>query len=294
MKGYVMQSRTAAEQNTAYHIRLQPEEKKVRLKLDEAWHYRDLVRLLTRRTFTVTYQQTILGPLWIIINPVLASLIYMFVFGHIADVGTAGIPQILFYFVSSAVWELFSFSLTKNSQTFVANAYLFSKVYFPRICVPISNMLVSILKFLIQLLIVTALLITFVVRGSVHPMWELYPLLPLLFLQMALLGMSVGVLISSVTTKYRDLLAVVNVLVNLWMYGSAVVYPIQSVPDGILKILVKINPVSEMMELIRMILLGEGEFDLMYYLVGLAVTILLFFFSIVIFNRVERTFADTV
>ena len=199
-----------------------------------------------------------------------------------------------FYFVSSAVWEIFAFSLTKNSQTFVANAYLFSKVYFPRICVPISNMIVSILKFLIQLLIIIALLITFVVRGNVAPMWELYPLLPLLFLQMAIFGMSVGVLISSVTTKYRDLLAVVNLLVNLWMYGSAVVYPIQSVPDGILKILVKINPVSEMMELIRMILLGEGEFDLLYYLVGLAVTVLLFFFSIVIFNRVERTFADTV
>ncbi|MBP5417008.1 MAG: ABC transporter permease [Clostridiales bacterium] len=289
-----MLSKTATEQNTAYHIRLQPEEKKVRLKLDEAWRYRDLVRLLTRRTFTVTYQQTVLGPLWIIINPVLASLIYMFVFGHIADVGTAGIPQILFYFVSSAVWELFSFSLTKNSQTFVTNAYLFSKVYFPRICVPISNMLVSLLKFLIQLLIVIALLITFVVRGAVHPMWALYPLLPLLFLQMALFGMSVGVLISSITTKYRDLLAVVNVLVNLWMYGSAVVYPIQSVPDGVLKILVKINPVSENMELIRMILLGEGEFDLMYYLVGLVITVLLFFFSLVIFNRVERTFADTV
>lgn len=289
-----MLSKSKTEPNTAYHIRLQPEEKKVRLKLDEAWRYRDLVRLLTRRTFTVTYQQTVLGPLWIIINPVLASLIYMFVFGHIADVGTAGIPQILFYFVSSAVWELFSFSLTKNSQTFVANAYLFSKVYFPRICVPISNMLVSILKFLIQLLIVAGLLTAFVIRGNVHPMWALYPLLPLLFLQMALFGMSVGVLISSVTTKYRDLLAVVNVLVNLWMYGSAVVYPIQSVPDGVLKILVKVNPVSENMELIRMLLLGEGEFDLLYYLVGLAVTILLFFFSIVIFNRVERTFADTV
>ena len=287
-------TRARVEQNTAYHVRLQPDEKKVRLKLDEVWRYRDLVRLLTKRTFTVTYQQTVLGPLWIIINPILSSLIYMFVFGHIADVGTAGIPQILFYFVSSAVWEIFAFSLTKNSQTFVANAYLFSKVYFPRICVPISNMIVSILKFLIQLLIIIALLITFVVRGNVAPMWELYPLLPLLFLQMAVFGMSVGVLISSVTTKYRDLLAVVNLLVNLWMYGSAVVYPIQSVPDGILKILVKINPVSEIMELIRMILLGEGEFDLLYYLVGLAVTVLLFFFSIVIFNRVERTFADTV
>ena len=283
-----------SEPNSGYHIRLQPEEKKVQLKLGEVWQYRDLVTLLTRRTFTVTYQQTVLGPLWIIINPVLSSLIYMFVFGHIADIGTAGVPQILFYFVSSALWELFSFSLTANSRTFVTNAYLFSKVYFPRICVPISNMLVSILKFLIQLLIVAVLMTTYIASGKVSPMWELYPLLPLLFIQMAVFGMSVGVLISSVTTKYRDLLAVVNVAVNLWMYGSAVVYPVESIPDGVMKILVKINPVSEMMELIRMILLRKGEFDIVYYMAGLAVTILLFLASLVIFNRVERTFADTV
>lgn len=281
-------------QDSAYHITLKPDDKSVRLNLGEVWQYRDLVGLLTKRTFTVTYQQTVLGPLWIVINPILSSLIYMFVFGHIAAVGTAGVPQILFYFVSSAVWEIFAFSLTRNSQTFITNAYLFSKVYFPRICVPISNIIVSLLKFLIQLLIVAVLLVTFVVRGDVSPMWALYPLLPLLFLQLAVFGMSVGVLISSVTTKYRDLLSVVNVLVNLWMYGSAVVYPVSSIPDGVLKIFVKINPVSEIMELIRKILLGKGEFDLFYYLVGLAVTILLFFFSIIIFNRVERTFADTV
>ncbi|MBP5185438.1 MAG: ABC transporter permease [Clostridiales bacterium] len=281
-------------QDSAYHITLKPDDKSVRLNLGEVWQYRDLVGLLTKRTFTVTYQQTVLGPLWIVINPILSSLIYMFVFGHIAAVGTAGVPQILFYFVSSAVWEIFAFSLTRNSQTFITNAYLFSKVYFPRICVPISNMIVSLLKFLIQLLIVAVLLVTFVVRGDVSPMWALYPLLPLLFLQLAVFGMSVGVLISSVTTKYRDLLSVVNVLVNLWMYGSAVVYPVSSIPDGVLKIFVKINPVSEIMELIRKILLGKGEFDLFYYLVGLVVTILLFFFSIIIFNRVERTFADTV
>ncbi|MCR5057083.1 MAG: ABC transporter permease [Clostridiales bacterium] len=281
-------------QDSAYHITLKPDDKSVRLNLGEVWQYRDLVGLLTKRTFTVTYQQTVLGPLWIVINPILSSLIYMFVFGHIAAVGTAGVPQILFYFVSSAVWEIFAFSLARNSQTFITNAYLFSKVYFPRICVPISNMIVSLLKFLIQLLIVAVLLVTFVVRGDVSPMWALYPLLPLLFLQLAVFGMSVGVLISSVTTKYRDLLSVVNVLVNLWMYGSAVVYPVSSIPDGVLKIFVKINPVSEIMELIRKILLGKGEFDLFYYLVGLAVTILLFFFSIIIFNRVERTFADTV
>ena len=281
-------------QNASYHLRIQPNENRMRLKLGEVWQYKDLVVLLTKRTFMVTYQQTVLGPLWIVINPVLSSLIYMFVFGHIAAVGTAGIPQILFYFLSSAVWELFSYGLTTNSSTFVSNAYLFSKVYFPRIVVPISNMLVGMLKFFVQFMIVFTLMISFVVRGSVHPHWAYYPLLLFLFLQLAVLGMSIGVVISSLTTKYRDLLVVVNVGVNLLMYGSAVVYPIQAVPDGVLKILVKINPVSELMELIRKITLGEGEFDIVYYGIGLLITILLFFFSVMIFNRVERTFADTV
>lgn len=281
-------------QSTNYHLRIQPNENRMQLKLGEVWQYKDLVVLLTKRTFMVTYQQTVLGPLWIVINPVLSSLIYMFVFGHIAAVGTAGVPQILFYFLSSAVWELFSYSLTTNSSTFVSNAYLFSKVYFPRIVVPISNMLVGILKFFVQLMIVFTLMISFVAKGDVHPLWAYYPLLPLLFLQLAVLGMSIGVIISSLTTKYRDLLVVVNVAVNLLMYGSAVVYPIQAVPDGVLKILVKINPVSELMELIRKITLGAGEFDLLYYSIGLLLTILLFFFSVMIFNRVERTFADTV
>jgi lipopolysaccharide transport system permease protein len=281
-------------QSAAYHLRIQPEEKHVRLKLGEVWQYKDLVVLLTKRTFMVTYQQTVLGPLWIVINPVLSSLIYMFVFGHIAAVGTAGIPQILFYFLSSAAWELFSYSLTTNSSTFVSNAYLFSKVYFPRIVVPISNMLVGMLKFFVQFMIVFVIMICYITRGAVHPLWAYYPLLPILFLQLAVLGMSTGILISSLTTKYRDLLVVVNVGVNLWMYGSAVVYPIRSVPDGLLKILVKINPASEIMELIRLIALGEGDFDIMYYAFGLALTILLFLFSVIIFNRVERTFADTV
>ena len=281
-------------QNASYHLRIQPNENRMRLKLGEVWQYKDLVVLLTKRTFMVTYKQTVLGPLWIVINPVLSSLIYMFVFGHIAAVGTAGIPQILFYFLSSAVWELFSYSLTTNSSTFVSNAYLFSKVYFPRIVVPISNMLVGMLKFFVQFMIVFTLMISFVVKGSVHPHWAYYPLLLFLFLQLAVLGMSIGVVISSLTTKYRDLLVVVNVGVNLLMYGSAVVYPIQAVPDGVLKILVKINPVSELMELIRKITLGEGEFDIVYYGIGLLITILLFFFSVMIFNRVERTFADTV
>ncbi len=277
-----------------YHVRLTPDERGYHLKLAELWQYRDLVFLLTRKTFTVTYQQTVLGPLWIMIHPVLSSLIYMFIFGHIADIGTAGIPQILFYFVSSAVWELFAFSMTSNSNTFVSNAYLFSKVYFPRLAVPVSNMFVSVLKFCVQLIIIAVMLTGYVIKGAVHPLWAYYPLLPILFIQMSVLGMSAGILISSLTTQYRDLLMVVNLGVSLLMYASPVVYPISAIPSGMLKTIIKINPAGELIELIRMIMLGEGEFDLAFYLLGLAITLALFLLSTVVFNKVERTFEDTV
>lgn len=280
--------------NSAYHVRLTLEGPGLRLRLGEVWRYRDLVLLLTKRTFATTYQQTILGPLWIILQPVLSSLVYLFIFGYIADLGTNGIPQVLFYFTSSAVWELFSFSLLSNANTFVTNAPLFGKVYFPRLCVPISNMLVSLLKFLIQLAIVAVLMFVFVTNGSIHPKWEYFPLLPLLFAQMSLMGMVVGVLLSSFTTKYRDLSLVVNIGVNLIMYASAVVYPISSVPAGTFRTFMQINPAAQQMELIRLIMLGQGEFQAVYFLVGLAITVVLFVSSVLVFNRVERTFADIV
>lgn len=277
-----------------YHLRIEPDEQRNRIGIKDLFEYKDLVILLTQKAFKVTYQQTIIGPLWIIINPILSSLIYMFIFGHIASIGTDGIPMILFYFVSSSVWELFSFSLQSNANTFITNAYLFSKVYFPRLTVPISNMFVSVLKFCVQLVITAVIMVVFLIRGQISPNWMLYPLLPLLFIQMSVLGMSIGILVSSVTTKYRDLLNVVNVGVSLLMYASPIVYPISSMPDGILKLLVKINPTSEIVELIRMIMLGKGEFDPEFYFLSIFLTVVLFVLSSMMFNKVERTFADRI
>ncbi len=284
-------TRSAGE---GYHVRLQPEEKGFHLKLREVWAYRDLVLLLTKKTFSVTYQQTILGPLWIIIQPALSSLIYLVVFGQIAQIGTAGIPQPLFYFVSTAVWGLLSVSLVINSNVFSTNANLFSKVYFPRVAVPISNILVNMLRFCVQLVLIAVLMVIYVAKGAIHPLWRLYPLLPLLFVQMSLLGMSAGLLLSSLTTKYRDLLLLVEIFANLWMYASAVVYPLESISNGFLKLVIQINPAAETMELIRWIMLGKGSFDIRFYCMGLAFTLALFFLSLSIFNRVERTFADTI
>ena len=290
----MMKSSDEQEPNSGYHVRLEADAKGYDLKLSELWQYRDLVLLLTKKTFTVTYQQTVLGPLWILIQPLLSSLIYMFIFGNIAGIGTAGVPQILFYFVSSAVWELFAFSMIANSNTFVSNAYLFSKVYFPRLAVPVSNMFVSVLKFCVQLVIITVLLIVFLVLGAVHPTWAWVPLLPLLFIQMSLLGMSAGILVSSLTTKYRDLLMVVNVGVSFLMYATPVVYPLSTIAPGVLKTLIKLNPTTEPIELIRLIMLGHGEFDPAFYALSVGVTVVLFLLSAAVFNRVERTFEDTV
>lgn len=277
-----------------YHVRLQAEDGGLQLKLGEVWAYRDLVLLMTRKTFTMTYQQTILGPLWIILNPVLSSLIYMFIFGHVAAIGTDGVPQILFYFLSSSVWGMFAYSLTSNASTFVSNANLFGKVYFPRLVMPLSEMLVSCLRFLVQLAIVLVLLAIYAARGDVSPEWKYFIFLPFLFLQVSFLGMSAGVLLSSLTTRYRDLMHLVNIGVNLLMYGSAVVYPLSAIPEGPLRTLIRHNPVTGLMELIRRIMLGRGEADPGLYLGGLAFTVLLFVLGTMIFNRVQRNFADTV
>ena len=278
----------------SYHVKLTPHAKGVELNLRELWDYRYLVLILAKKTFSVTYQQTVLGPLWIIINPILSSLVYLFIFGYIARIGTAGVPQILFYFVSTAVWGLLSYSLSTNANTFITNAPLFSKVYFPRMAVPLSSMLVSLLKFCIQLAIIAVLMAVFLFRGEIHPLWIAFPLLPLLCLQMSLLGMAIGVLLSSLTTRYRDLQMVVSVGVSLWMYATPIVYPLSTIPAGPLKTLLQLNPATEIVEAIRLILLGTGEFDPAFYAVGLVLTIVLVVLSSAIFNHVQRTFEDTV
>ena len=285
---------TSESKQNSYHVRLTPHAKGFGLSVRELWDYRYLVVVLAKKSFAVTYQQTVLGPLWIIINPILSSLIYLFIFGYIAQIGTAGVPQILFYFVSAAVWDLLAFSLNSNANTFIANAPLFSKVYFPRLAVPLSNMIVSLLKFCIQLVIIAVLMAVFLFEGSIRPHWAYFPLLPLLFLQMSLLGMSVGVLLSSLTTRYRDLLMVVGVGVTLWMYATPVVYPLSVIPDGALKTLLQLNPATQIIEAIRLILLGAGEFNPAFFALSVGVTLVLLVSSAAVFNRVQRTFEDTV
>lgn len=276
------------------HTHISAERKLWDFRLKELWQYRDLVILFTKKTFTVSYKQTILGPAWLLLTPLLSSLVYMVVFGRIAGLSTDGIPELLFYLSGTALWGYFSSSLTTNSSTFVSNAYLFGKVYFPRLAVPISNMLVSLIRLGIQMLLVLALLVYYVAIGAVHPNWWAWLLLPLVLLHLGIMGMSFGIVLSSVTSKYRDLSALVGLGVQLWMYITPVVYPMSQLDNSFLGKLLRFNPVTMPVELFRYAVLGVGHVDgaSMAFSVGITATACVL--GILLFNRVEKTFMDTV
>lgn len=263
------------------------------LKLKEFWQYRDLVWLFTRRSFMVSYMQTILGPLWLFINPLLTSITYVVLFGNIAKLSTDGVPQLLFYLSGNAVWTFFSGCVTTNASTFTNNAYLFGKVYFPRLVMPVSNVLSKLILFGIQMLMVLVLLLWYTVRGTVAPLWKYWLLLPVLLIWLGVLGMGVGIIISSLTTKYRDLHVLVEFGMSLWMYATPVVYPLSTVNAGLRRILL-LNPVTPVVELYRRILLGVGHVDGTYLLYSLLVTLVIALAGVLIFTHVERTFMDTV
>lgn len=263
------------------------------LRLGEFWQYRDLVWLFTRRSFMVSYMQTILGPLWLFINPLLTSITYVVLFGNIAKLSTDGVPQLLFYLSGHALWAFFAGCVTSNASTFTDNANLFGKVYFPRLVMPVSSVLSKLILFGIQMLLVLVLLIWYSCKGTVSPLWHLWFVLPLLLVQLGILGMGVGIIISSLTTKYRDLRILVDFGVSLWMYATPVVYPLSTVSDALRRVL-RINPVTPVMELYRRLLLGVGQVDGSALFGSVLFTLAVAFAGVVIFNRTERTFMDTV
>lgn len=284
------------EENNAnlYHTHISSEHKWFDLKLKETWKYRDLIWLFTKRSFVLTYKQTILGPAWIFINPILTSIIYNFVFGTVAGMGTDGIPQILFYLTSTALWTFFSSCLTKNANTFTANAAVFGKVYFPRLTTPISNVLSSVIQFGIQMIMVLAVLIYYICMGQVSPNWLACLWIPVVLIQLGMMGMGFGLIISSMTTKYRDLTVLVTFGVSLWMYATPVVYPLSQLGDGLLSKILMVNPVTTPIEMFRYALLGQGTIEPLYLIISWIFTIVVMTFGIMIFNKVERNFMDTV
>jgi lipopolysaccharide transport system permease protein len=276
-----------------YYTEITSDHKWFDLKLKEVWQYKDLIVLFSKRNFQVTYKQTILGPAWLFLNPLISSLIYCFIFGGIAGMDTDGIPQMLFYLSGSAIWTFFSTCVTKNATTFTANADVFGKVYFPRLTIPISNVLSAIVTFVIQMLIVFVFLIYYVIRGNVEPNWSAYILIPVVLLHLGIMGMGFGIIISSLTTKYRDLSVLVTFGIQLWMYITPIVYPL-SQAGGKLKYILLVNPVTTPVEVFRYAVLGNGSIEPLFLAFSIGVTIVVMILGIMIFNKVERTFMDTV
>jgi len=277
-----------------YHTHISSKHSWYDLKLKEVWQYRDLILLFTKRSFVVSYKQTILGPAWIFLNPLFSSLVYAFVFGGIAGIGTDGVPTMLFYLASNAVWQFFNTCVVRNATTFTENAGVFGKVYFPRLTMPISNVLSAVIQFGVQMIMVLALLIYYVAVGAVHPNWSACLLLPLVLLHLGLLGMGFGVIVSSLTTKYRDLSVLVGFGMQLWMYATPIVYPMSELNVGWMQMVLKINPVTAPVELFRYALLGQGTIMPEAIALSGAMTIAVMVIGIMIFNKVERTFMDTV
>lgn len=277
-----------------YHVIINSQHNLFSLNLDEVWRYRDLIIMFTKRSFTLTYKQTILGPIWIFLNPFLTSIMYTLVFGRIAGIGTDGIPKLLFYLSSNAIWIYFSTSVTRNANTFTSNANVFGKIYFPRLTVPLSNVLSAIIQFSIQMLMVTAFLLYYVYIGQIHPNWWAWLLIPGILVHLGMLGLGFGILISSLTTKYRDLSILVSFGVQLWMYASPVVYPFSQLGGSQLANLVLINPATPPIELFRYAFLGQGMHDIRFLLLSWAITIIVFLLGVIVFNKTEKTFMDTV
>lgn len=281
-------------QTVNFHTHIESEQKLFSLNLKEVWSYRDLVLLFTKRTFSVTYKQTILGPAWVFLNPLLSSLIYTFVFGNIAGMSTDGVPQILFYLCSNAVWLFFSNCVTKNANTFTDNANVFGKVYFPRLTVPLSNVLAAVIQFFVQMILVLVFLGYYMYKGEVQPNWSAWLFIPVILIHLGLLGLGFGIIISSLTTKYRDLAILVTFGVQLWMYVTPIVYPLSQLGNGIMSKIMLVNPVTPAVEIFRYAILGQGTIATEYLILSWLMTLVVLFGGIMIFNRVEKTFMDTV
>ena len=277
-----------------YHIHISSNHKWLDLNLKEVWQYRDLIYLFTKRNFVVSYKQTILGPAWIFLTPLFSSIVQAFVFGGIAGIETDGVPMLLFYLCSNAIWAFFASCLTNNANTFTANAYVFGKVYFPRLTTPISNVLSSMIRFFIQMILVMAFMSYFLLHNAVAPNWGAWVMIPVELAHLGILGMGFGIIVSSMTTKYRDLTVLVDFGVQAWMYMTPVVYPLSTVADGWMRDLLMLNPVTSAVEMLRYAILGKGTIAWGYYGLSWVITMIVALLGIMIFNKVERNFMDTV
>jgi lipopolysaccharide transport system permease protein len=263
------------------------------IHLSELWRYRDLTMMFVRRDFAFIYKQTVLGPLWYLIQPVLTTLCFMIIFGKVAKISTDGLPQVLFYLSGVITWRYFADCLQNTSRTFIDNAHIFGKVYFPRLTVPLSVVISNLISLGIQLVLFACFWVYFYVKGASIHLQAAVILLPLIILIMAALGLSCGIIVSSLTTRYRDLALLVGFGVQLWMYATPVMYPTSIIPQK-WQWVIALNPMASIIEAIRYVFLGVGTVTLGSIVTSVVTTVVILFIGIVLFSRIEKSFMDTV
>lgn len=264
------------------------------INLKEVWRYRDLLTLLVKRDFIATYKQTILGPLWFFIQPILTTVMFVVIFSRIAGISTDGLPPLLFYLAGTTMWNYFSECLNKTATVFKDNAAIFGKVYFPRLIMPLSIVVSSLVKFAIQIALFLVVWVYFLASsGKIHPNIYL-ALLPLLIVLMAGLGLGLGLIISSMTNKYKDLVFLLTFAVQLAMYATPVIYPLSSITNPTYRLLLQANPMTSIVETFRYGFLGSGVMDWGALLYTTIFTIVVLVLGVIVFNKVEKSFMDTV
>ena len=273
---------------------IEPKAKLLNLNLKEVWAYRDLLVLFVKRDFTAQYKQTILGPLWHFIQPIFTTIVFLLVFGKIANIPTDGIEPVVFYMSGISIWNYFSSCLTATSNTFVANAGIFGKVYFPRLVIPLSTVMSNMVKFGIQFLLLLSVMVWYGIRNHHFHFGFSWLLIPLLIIMMAGLGLGLGIIISSLTTKYRDFTVLIGFAVQLLMYATPVAYPMSFLKGKSYSAWIAWNPLTPIVEAFRYALFGSGTVNMPGLLYSAGITAILLFFGMVIFSKVERTFMDTV
>jgi lipopolysaccharide transport system permease protein len=290
-------TKTASKAVSADHEQwteiIQPHTRLFDLGLNEVWRYRDLVMLFVRRDFVSTYKQTVLGPIWFFIQPLLTTLTYVIIFGNVAKLSTDGMPALLFYMAGITIWNYFATTLTSVSTVFTANAAIFGKVYFPRLTMPLSIVISNLVRFAIQLGLFLLLWGYYLLTDTrVHPTWAI-ALTPVLVVLMGLLALGLGMIFSSLTTKYRDLAMLLVFGVQLFMYATPIIYPLSSVPAKY-KWLILANPMSAIVETFKFAFMGIGSFEWVYLGYCVVITAVVLLLGTIIFNKVEKSFTDTV
>ena len=281
-----------------WDIVIRPRRRWLDIDIKGVYQYRDLIWLLVKRYFTLIYRQTVLGPLWVLLQPLLTTTIFTVVFGTIAGLPTDGMPKFLFYMAGSILWQFFSGCLTSTSNTFISNRNLFGKVYFPRRCMPISTVVSQLLNFLVQFAVFVGLVAVYALQPgtAVKPNGALITLTPLLLLQLALLGLGFGIIVSALTTRYRDLAMLVGFGTHLWMYFSPVTYSSSMVSQRFPQWarLYQLNPITPIIDLFRAAWLGAGSASARYMGISAGLTLLVLFLGVMLFSHTEKTFMDTV